>query len=399
MDMSASTFAPVVNAPTPHVLPDRIDRGGALPVPAGLDADDIAGLIGPGVIAVVPPGGRPEVRAARDGTPGWDDGRITVRGVHEVDGDLTGEHELLGGAAVRGNVRAGTHLRATGGIQIEGVIERSEVIAGGVLDIDGHAFGAELRAGGADAVRAALRRPLATLPDRLEDLAADASFGRGDAARREAVATLVAGPYADLPPLLRAAEEDLVQMRAGWPNLLPSVAEALTCGRRAVIGAASVDDPVRDLIRAAAVLRAAGASGRAAEPGALRVRRLDGCSVTAHGSVQISGPGARNCHMRIQGDLFCMADGSEIVGGDIRVRGRVRVRELAARNNAPLRIEVGEAGGGEPLRADVVQAGVDLVVGGRVHRFARREKDVRVIVEGGTAYVECRRDRGGRGRR
>jgi hypothetical protein len=104
--------------------------------------------------------------------------------------------------------------------------------------------------------------------------------------------------------------------------------------------------------------------------------------------------------MRVMGDLFCMADGSEVVGGDIRVGGRVRVRELAARNHLPLRLELTNASGfSEPLRADVVQAGVEIVAGGRVHRFRTRERDVRVVVDGGAASVETRRERRGHRRR
>jgi hypothetical protein len=120
----------------------------------------------------------------------------------------------------------------------------------------------------------------------------------------------------------------------------------------------------------------------------MRLRRADGCDLRAYGALVISGAGARECRLDVDGDLSAMASGAELLSCDIDVAGRVRVRELSARNRRPTRLRLTSvATQGEALRADAVQAGVEIVTAGRVTAFSRREADVVVTSEAGVPLV------------
>jgi hypothetical protein len=81
--------------------------------------------------------------------------------------------------------------------------------------------------------------------------------------------------------------------------------------------------------------------------------------------------------------------GGVIRCGLVRVGGRVRARELDGREGARLRLGLDDLRAGEDLlRADVVQAGVDIVVGREVLRFDRRRAGVRMLVAGGRVVLE-----------
>ncbi len=59
---------------------------------------------------------------------------------------------------------------------------------------------------------------------------------------------------------------------------------------------------------------------------AMRLRRADGCDVRAYGALVISGAGARECRLDVDGDLSAMASGAELLSCDIDVAGRVPIR-------------------------------------------------------------------------
>lgn len=66
------------------------------------------------------------------------DGRIDIKDVHEVDGDvtfLTGRVEFFGDIYINGNVEAGSVIRASRNVTIEGVVEAATIYAGGNIVI------------------------------------------------------------------------------------------------------------------------------------------------------------------------------------------------------------------------------------------------------------------------
>jgi hypothetical protein len=184
------------------------------------------------------------------------------------------------------------------------------------------------------------------------------------------------------------AERDLRAAREDWPELMASIAEAIALSRRALVGAVSSVHPAGELATAAAVLRVGIEEDRGRRGAAMRLRRADGCDLRAYGALVISGAGARECRLDVDGDLSAMASGAELLSCDIDVAGRVRVRELSARNRRPTRLRLTSvATQGEALRADAVQAGVEIVTAGRVTAFSRREADVVVTSEAGVPLV------------
>lgn len=113
----------------------------------------------------------------------------------------------------------------------------------------------------------------------------------------------------------------------------------------------------------------------------MRVAAAHGCSIEAPGALRLTGAGATGCDIDVGGDLTAMGRGGAIRGGSARVGGRVRAHELSGHGGAGLRIEITDARGLDDLLcADVVEAGVEVIVRGQSVRFDRRATDVRIGV-------------------
>jgi hypothetical protein len=99
-----------------------------------------------------------EIRATISGQFHFEEGTISVRQVHVVDGDIdfsTGSLELIGDLVVRGSVLDGFEIRAKGSVTIEGTVGSSVVLAGRHINIGRGVFGKQrgmVRAGGDVAV-------------------------------------------------------------------------------------------------------------------------------------------------------------------------------------------------------------------------------------------------------
>ena len=65
-------------------------------------------------------------------------GTVTVLNVYKIDGDVdlgVGNIDFDGSVHINGNVRAGHVIKATGGVIVGGVVEASEIIAGGNVEV------------------------------------------------------------------------------------------------------------------------------------------------------------------------------------------------------------------------------------------------------------------------
>jgi hypothetical protein len=110
-------------------------------------------------------------------------------------------------------------------------------------------------------------------------------------------------------------------------------------------------------------------------------------AISAGGALHITGAGASDCDIEVEGDL--VTDGA-IRSGRVTVAGTLRVGELAGREGACLRVILTATGDAdEILCAGVVHAGVEIAVAGQVLRFDRRHTDVRIGIAGGRAVVRA----------
>jgi hypothetical protein len=350
-------------------------------------------FVGAGAIAVTRPGGRVEVRAACDGVPSLAADGVTVTRLHELEGNVD---RAVGDRAVRGSLRIGGHIApgremsATGPVRVEGNIDRSEVRAGGELHIEGRAAGASLVGGSLSALRRQLHAPLGGVAEEIDallemaGLLLSAESWRGLPSPTRVIRVLCAERFDTLESRLALGQSLIASARRSWPGLCGDLATQVAAAHRAVATPEESDDPLAQLNTAAAFLAAAIPPRRATTDVGIRVGSAQGCSLETAGPLRLTAAGVSDCEINVGGDLIAMGPGGVVRGGAARVGGRVRVRELAGREGSRLRVVIEDTRPSEDvLRADVVNAGVEIAVGGEVVRFERRRTDVRVGVSGG----------------
>jgi hypothetical protein len=127
------------------------------------------------------------------------------------------------------------------------------------------------------------------------------------------------------------------------------------------------------------------AGAEIASPSGLRVASAHSSAISARGALHITGAGASDCDIEVEGDL--VTDGA-IRSGRVTVAGTLRVGELAGREGARLRVILTATGDAdEILCAAVVHAGVEISVAGQELRFDRCHRDVRIGIADGRAVV------------
>ena len=297
---------------------------------------------------------------------------------------------MRGSLRIGGHVRPGRELTATGPVRVDGDIDRSEVWAGGELDVEGRAGGAALVGGSLADLRHRLHDPLGGIAAEIDALVqmagqlAAAAAGRGATVTAPQAIRALSDRFPRLEPGLAEAETLLATARRAWPGLCAGLAAEVTGAHRAIAEPQAVADPLGRLTEAAGFIAAAVPARRSVTPVGVRLRAATRCSISTAGPLRLLGAGAVDCDIDVGGDLVAMGAGGAIRGGTVRAGGRVLVRELAGREGAPLRLVLDEArSGDEVLRADVVSAGVEIAVGRETLRFDRRRKDVRVGVREG----------------
>jgi hypothetical protein len=358
----------------------------------GVGSRGAADRVGDGAVAVLRPGGRVEVRAARDGVPSLCPDGVVVGRRHELPGGRDGtDGTVHGSLRIDGHVGPGRALRATGPMRVEGDVDRAEVRAGGELHLEGRATGADLSGGILAALRMRLHEPLRGMAGELDELvlvtanliAAASARGRTVAPAR-ALRALCDGRHAGVEARLARARAEVAAARRTWPEGCAGLAAALAAAHAAIAGPDAPSDPLGALTAAAGFLAAAMPSRRATAPVGVRLRAAVRCTIATAGPLRLLGAGAVDCDLDVGGDLHAVGPGGGVRGGTLRAGGRVRAGELAARPGATLRIVLDGAGTvDDALAADVVGPGVEVTAGGATLRFDRRRTGVRVGLAGG----------------
>lgn len=366
--------------------PSGVEAGTLL----GAGPHRVADLAGDGTLAIVRPGGRVEVRATRDGVPVRDRDGVTVARRHDVEGNVdgvAGDRAVRGSLRVGGNIAPGRALSATGPMRVEGDIDRSEIRAGGELHIEGRAAGAALVGGAHAALRGRLHLPLRGVAGEIDEMLELAGQLLGAESWREGVTparvirVLCAKRFDTLESRLARARGVLAASQRRWPGLCAGLAAEVEAAHRAVTAPERLGDPLGVLSASAGFLAAAVPARRPMADVGIRMRAAHACSIETAGSLRLTGAGATACDITVGGDLI---SGGEISGGEARVGGRVRARELSARDAAGLRVVIEDVRSREDaLWADVVGAGVEVVACGETVRFDRRTVGVRIGVSGG----------------
>ncbi len=374
--------------------------------PAGVEAGTLLGAGGrsaaalarEGAIAVARPGGRVELRAGHDGVPSVQDGGVTVIRRHDLEGNVdraTGDRAVRGSLRIAGHIAPGRQMSATGPAKVDGNIDRSEVRAGGELCITGRAAGASLVGGSLTALRRQLRPPLAGVADEIDALvemaglflAGGSRAGRPTPAR--VIVVLGTERFATLEARLALGQRLIASAGRSWPGLCGGLAAEVAAARQALAEPERSEDPLAVLNRAAAFLSAAALHRAPAPDVGIRLSSAQACSIETWGPLRLTGAGATDCDISVGGDLIAMGAGGAIRGGQVHVGGRVRVRELAGHGGAGLRVVIEDTRSrDDAVRADVVAAGVEVVIGGRAVRFDRRRTHVRIGARGGRPVLE-----------
>jgi hypothetical protein len=380
----------------------RIADGG----PAGVEAGTLLGvgpagaeaLAGAGVAARRLPDGRAELRAAVDGVPALAGSGVVVEGLAAIDGhadSAVGDRDLLGDLTVEGSVTPGRVLSASGALRVGGNVDRAELRAGVELAVAGRAGGSTLNAGSLQLLRRRVHRPLTQAGSQIGEMLVLVAQLRGVAAGRGrelpaagAIDALVRDRLARLPVLLERAAVAIAEARRDWPGLAEGLAGAVASARGALADPLGFPDPAGALDRAAGFIAAGVSPRRPGEDLGLRVGSVHSCTIAAAGSLRLLGAGATDCDIDVGEDLLAMGSGGLIRSGRVRVGGKLRARELAGREGARLVVILDDPRAGDDiLRVGVVQAGVDIRVGGELLRFERRRTDVRIRLEGGRPVI------------
>ena len=356
----------------------------------GTGGTDAAAHAGDGAVALARAGGLVEIRAARDGAPVLVNGRVVVAHMHAIEGNVD---RTLGTRAVRGSLRVGGHvvpggeLGATGALRLEGGADRATLRAGGELHIEGRTTGAVLAGGALTALRRRLHAPLRDVAAELDALIAmveqvrAAGAGRGAVDPARVIRLLCAERFDGLADRLEEAHVLLTAAGRTWPGLCGELSAETGAAHRALAAPERLSDPLARLSAAAGFVAAAVPPRRPAMESGVRVGMAHACSIRTPGSLRLTGAGATDCDIDVGGDLIAMGRGGAIRGGSARVGGRVRARELSGRSGTGLRIEITDTAGHDDLLcADVVEAGVEVIVRGQPVRFDRRCTDVRIGV-------------------
>ena len=398
-----SPSALVAHAPQAAV---RWTHAAAEPPSCGVEAGTLLGfggqaaadLAGDGAVAVARSGGRVELRAARDGVPALHGNGVTVERAHEIAGDAdreAGHRAVCGSLRVRGRVAPGRTLGATGPMRVEGEIDRAVVRAGGELTVDGSARGAALAGGALSALRRQLHVPLDGLAEDIDDLLAlidqlmRSPRSRGAVSPARAIRVLCADRFDGIGPRLARARGLVAAAQRDWPGLAAGLAAELEAADRAIRGPERLADPLAHLGRAAGFLAAAVPSRRPLADAGIRIGAARDCAIESPGSLRLTGSGAVGCEIAVGGDLIATASSGIVRDGAVRVGGRVRAREISCSHGGRMSVVIGDAAAGDDLlRADVVTAGVEVVVGGRSIRFERRSTGVRVVLRNGLPVAE-----------
>ena len=349
---------------------------------------DPAVSAGAGAAASGDPGGIVEVHAQIDGRPRMRgaavavDDTVTVSGV----GVGAGEVNVHGSLVVAGDVVEGSRVFASGRLTVAGIVDHARLESVLGITVGGACMGSRLRAGALQGVYARL---LTALGRADEDAAALCTMTRqvvlqaAQAGRRvppeRALTALLQSRHPDLGTALASAA---AIASASTVPLPPEILSAIVEAERAVDAAGAGDGvPPARMARLAGSLGAAiREMGEAAGgPADVTASYLQACRVEAGGGLTLTGVGTYNTDVVVGGDLRAEASGATVRGGELRVGGAVRVRELGAPGGARVLVVLeGAHGAHDRLHAGVAHPGVEVLCAG--HRVVVDAKTLNLTV-------------------
>jgi hypothetical protein len=309
--------------------------------------------------------GRPRMRGAAVAI----DHTVTVPGV----GVGVGEVQVNGSLVVAGDVVDGSRVFASARLTVGGIVDHARLESVMGITVGSACMGSRLRAGALQGVYARLLKALGRCDEdatALCNMTAQVVQQASQAGRTvppgRALAALLGSRFPGLADDLQAAAGIARASTVAIPSeVLSAIVEAAQ-----VVDEARADGeiPPARLARVCATLGAAIREMReaAGEPADVTASYLQACRVEASGSLTLTGVGTYNSDIVVGGDLRAEASGATVRGGQLRVGGRVSVRELGAPGGARVLVLLE---GSQPipdrLRAGVAHPGVEVVCEGR----------------------------------
>ncbi|RKO65997.1 DUF342 domain-containing protein [Desulfofundulus salinus] len=305
--------------------------------------------------------------------------------VHDGDVDLaSGNIVFKGDILIAGNVAEGMVVEAGGNVRVGGLVSGARVQATGSVLVGRNILSSIVIAGGAPAFLQIMLPQVHTLAAGLQEmtmairqLLGHPAFKQGDLKRGigPLVKLLLEGKFRHLPAAASTFKKQVETMPPGM------VAEGLEEFIRE-IERALVRSPlaVRDLREIETLARRAGeweqafASPPSAESDVV-ASSVHNSTVVATGDVLVVGSGCYNS--RIQAGKKVTVSGV-FRGGEIQAGGDVHVGELGSRGGATTRVVTGPAA---VVTVGYAFENASIVVGGRVYRFDREEKGIRLWLD------------------
>lgn len=305
--------------------------------------------------------------------------------VHDGDVDLaSGNVAFKGDIVITGNVAEGMVVEAGGNVRVGGLVSGARVLATGSIVVKGNIVSSLVIAGGLAAflegvlphVRA-LAAGLEEMTMAIRQLMGHPAFKQDDlkGAIGPLVRLLLEAKFRHLPAAASAFKK---QVEATPPGL---AAEGLAefageLERVLVRSSLAVRDlaELEELARRAKEWEQAFASSPSQESDVV-VSCVHNSTVIATGDVRVVGSGCYNSRIRAGKEVSVPG---VFRGGEIQAGGDVRVGELGSRGGASTRVVAGPAA--------VVSVGhafenASVAVGGRVYRFTREVKGVRLWLD------------------
>ncbi len=344
--------------------PGMTVTGEAIPAPPVNDVEIIVGpgvkLLEDGLVAV----------ATRQGRPLLKNNQLSVLPVYVVEGDAdvaTGHLTFQGHILIKGSVRSGIKVRATGDIKILGDAEQASIVAGGSIDIRGNLISCVVRAGGLDAIESTMVLRLEELALELEllvksiyEIKSHPSF-RTVGANLEndgpLVRLLLDRKFHAIPSLLA----DILEPQNSPPDeeILHFVEE---CAQRYTglgpVNIRSVVEIAADVERFKRIISTCKRNIQA--PGHLYASYVQNCTLEASGRIRIVGDGCYGSELRAGQDVRVEGRRGVFRGGSITSGGNVHVKSLGSPAGSPTKVSFLP---GKRVTAEEVEPNVILKAG------------------------------------
>ncbi|MCG0278635.1 MAG: FapA family protein [Thermanaeromonas sp.] len=304
--------------------------------------------------------------------------------VHAGDVDLaSGNIVFKGDILIGGNVTDGMAVEADGNVRVEGLVSGARVQAKGSILIRGNIVSSVVIAGGAPALLRMLPQVhtlavgLQEMTMAIRQLLDHPAFKQDDlkGGIGPLVMLLLEGKFRHLPATVKTFKKQVETMPPGMAaegleEFIREVERALVRSPLAVRDLQEIET----LARKAEEWELAFASPLSAESNVV-APSVYNSTVIATGDVRVVGSGCYNS--RVQAGKKVTVSGV-FRGGEIQAGGDVYVGELGSRGGVTTRVVTGPTA---VVTVGYAFEGASVVVGGRVYRFDREEKSIRLWLD------------------